>query len=61
MPNLVTQTEGAIQPNNKNDKSQKRDDMFLIWSDVLPQLSIMQLADRCQKGKRYQTHTTCID
>jgi hypothetical protein len=35
-------TKVAHQPNNKNDKSQKRDDAFLIWSDALPQLSIRQ-------------------
>jgi hypothetical protein len=33
-------TEGAHQPDNKNDKSQKRDDVFLIWLDALPQPSI---------------------
>jgi hypothetical protein len=36
MSDLVTQTEGALQPNNKNDKSQKRDNTFLIWSDASP-------------------------
>jgi hypothetical protein len=61
MLDLVTQTEGAIQLNSKNDKSQKRDDAFLIWSDALPQLRIRQPPDRRQKGKRCQTHTTCID
>jgi hypothetical protein len=35
-------TEGAHEPNNKNDKSQKRDDAFLIWLDALPKLSIRQ-------------------
>jgi hypothetical protein len=35
--------------------------MFLIWSDALPPLSIGQPLDRRQKGKRCQTHTTCID
>jgi hypothetical protein len=33
-------TEGTHQSNSKNDKSQKRDNTFLIWSDVLPQSSI---------------------
>jgi hypothetical protein len=33
----------------------------MIWSDVLPQLSIGQPSDRRQKGKHCQTHTTCID
>jgi hypothetical protein len=27
-------TEGAHQPNSKNDKSQKRDDTFPIWLDA---------------------------
>jgi hypothetical protein len=35
--------------------------VFLIWSDTLPQLSIRQPSDRCQKGKHCQTHTACID
>jgi hypothetical protein len=61
MPDLVAQTEGVIQPNNKNDKSQKRDDAFLIWSDASPQLSIGQPPDQRQKGKRCLMHTTCID
>jgi hypothetical protein len=34
--------EEAHQPNSKNDKSQKRDDTFLIWLDALPQLSFWQ-------------------
>jgi hypothetical protein len=61
MLDLVTQIEGTLQSNNKNDKSQKRDGAFLIWSDPLPQLSIGQPPDWRQKGKRCQTHTTCID
>jgi hypothetical protein len=61
MPDLVTRIEGTLQFNSKNDKSQKRDDVFLISSDALPQLSIGQPPDRCQKGKRCQTHTTCIN
>jgi hypothetical protein len=39
----------------------KRDDAFLIWSDALTQLSIGQPPDWRQKGKRCQTHMTCID
>jgi hypothetical protein len=35
-PDLVTQIEGTLQSNRKNDKSQKRDDSFLIWLDILP-------------------------
>jgi hypothetical protein len=57
----VTQIEETLQSNSKNDKSQKRDDAFMIWSDALPQLSIGQPPDRRQKGKRCQTHTTSID
>jgi hypothetical protein len=34
--------EGAHQPNSKNDKSQKRDVVFLIWLDSLPQPNIRQ-------------------
>jgi hypothetical protein len=34
--------EGAHQIDSKNDKSQKRDDVFLIWLDALPQPSIRQ-------------------
>jgi hypothetical protein len=61
MPNSVTQIEETLQFNSKNDKSWKRDDVFLIWSDALPQLSIGQPPDRRQKSKRYQMHMTCID
>jgi hypothetical protein len=58
---LITQIEWTLQSNNKNDKSQKRYDAFLIWSDALPQLSIRQPPNRRQKVKRCQTHATCID
>jgi hypothetical protein len=51
----------TLQSISKNDKSQKRDDVFLIWSDVSLQLSIGHPFDRRQKGKHYQTHTACID
>jgi hypothetical protein len=34
--------EGAHQIDSKNDKSQKRDDVFLIWLDALPQPSFRQ-------------------
>jgi hypothetical protein len=57
----VTYIKGTLQFNNKNDKSQKRDDVLLIWSDALPQLSIGQPPDRHQKEKCCQTHTACID
>jgi hypothetical protein len=60
-PDSVTQIKETLQSNSKNDKSQKRDGVFQIWSDALPQLSIEQPLDRRQKGKRCQTHTTCID
>jgi hypothetical protein len=60
-PNLVTQIEVTLQSISKNDKSQKRDDAFPIWSDALSQQSIEQPPDRRQKGKCYQTHTTSID
>jgi hypothetical protein len=42
MSDSVTQIEKTLQSNSKNDKSKKKDDMFLIWSDALPQLSIGQ-------------------
>jgi hypothetical protein len=58
---LVTQIKGTLQSSSKNDKSQKRDDVLLIWSDALPELSIGQPLDRHQKAKRCQTHTACID
>jgi hypothetical protein len=61
MPDVVTQIEGTLQSISKNDKSQKRDDAFLIWSDALPQLSIGQPLDRRQNVKRCQTHMACID
>jgi hypothetical protein len=61
MPNSVTQIEGTLQSNSKNDKSQKRDDAFLIWLDALPKLSIGQPPNRRQKGKHCQTHMTYID
>jgi hypothetical protein len=61
MPDSVTQFEGTLQFNSKNDKSKKRDDMFLIWSDALPHLIIGQPLDRRQKGKRCWTHMTCIN
>jgi hypothetical protein len=35
-------SKGLISLNSKNDKSQKRNDAFLIWSDASPQLSIGQ-------------------
>jgi hypothetical protein len=57
----VTHITETLQSNNKNDKFEKRDDVFLIWSDALPQLSIGRPPDRHQKGKRYQTHMACID
>jgi hypothetical protein len=60
-PNLVTQIEGTLKSNSKNDKSQKRDDASLIWSDALPQLSIGQPPDQCQKDKCCHIHTTCIN
>jgi hypothetical protein len=60
-PGLVTQTEGATQPNNKNDRSWKRDEAFSIWSDALSQLSIRQPSDWRKKGKHWQTHRTCIN
>jgi hypothetical protein len=40
---------------------EKRDNMFPIWSDASPQLSIGQPPDQYQKGKHYQTHMTCIN
>jgi hypothetical protein len=52
MSDLVTQIEGTLPSNSKNDKSQKRDDAFLIWLDALPQLSIGQPPGQHQKGKR---------
>jgi hypothetical protein len=61
MLDLVTHIEWTLQSNSKNDKSQKRDDTFLIWSDTLPQLSIGQPPDRRQKSKRCQMHMACID
>jgi hypothetical protein len=61
MPDSVTQIEGTLQSISKNNKSQKRDDAFLIWSDALPQLSIGQPPDRRQKDKRCQTHMACIN
>jgi hypothetical protein len=61
MSDSVTQIEGTLQSNNKNDKSQKRDDTFHIWSDALPQLSIEHTPDRHQKGKHCQTHTGFIN
>jgi hypothetical protein len=61
MSDSVIQIEWTLQSNNKNDKSQKRDDVLLSWSDALPQLSIGQPPDRRQKGKRCQTHTIYID
>jgi hypothetical protein len=60
-PDSVTQIKETLQSNSKNDKSQKRDGVFQIWSDALPQLSIEQPPNRRQKGKRCQTHTTCIN
>jgi hypothetical protein len=45
----------------KHTAAQKIDDAFLIWLDVLPQLSIGQPPGRHQEGKRCQTHTACID
>jgi hypothetical protein len=53
MPYSVIQIEGTLQSISKNDKSKKRDDMFLIWLDALPQLSIGEPLDHHQKGKRY--------
>jgi hypothetical protein len=47
----VTQIKKTLQSNIKNDNSPKRDDVFLIWSDTLPQLSTEQPPDRCQKDK----------
>jgi hypothetical protein len=35
-------TEGAHQLNSENDRSQKRDDVFHIWLDALPQSGIRQ-------------------
>jgi hypothetical protein len=61
MADSITQIKGTLQSISKNDKSQKRDDTFLIWSDALPQLSIGQPPDRRQKGKCCQTHAACID
>jgi hypothetical protein len=52
MTDSVTQIEGTLQSNNKNDKSQKRDDTFLIWLDALPHLNIEQPLYRRPKGKR---------
>jgi hypothetical protein len=60
-PDSVTQIEMTLQSISKNVNSQKRDDAFLIWSDTSPHLSIGQPPDQCQKGKRCQTHTACID
>jgi hypothetical protein len=60
-PDSVTHIKWTLHSNNKNDKSQKRDDAFLIWSDALPQLSIGQPPDQRQKGKRCETHMACID
>jgi hypothetical protein len=34
--------EGAHQPHSKNDKSRKKDDVFLISLDAFPQPSIRQ-------------------
>jgi hypothetical protein len=48
MSDSVTHIEGTLQSNN--DKSQKRDDVFLIWSDALPQLNNKQLPNQRQKG-----------
>jgi hypothetical protein len=50
MSDSVTHIEGTLQSNNNNDKSQKRDDVFLIWSDALPQLNNKQLPNQRQKG-----------
>jgi hypothetical protein len=61
MSDSVTQIEWTLQSNNKNDKSQKRDDAFLILLDALPELSIGQSPDRRLKGKHYRAHTACID
>jgi hypothetical protein len=61
MPDSVTQIEGTLQSNSKNDNSRKINDVFLIWLDALSQLSIVQPPDRHQKGKHCQTHMTCID
>jgi hypothetical protein len=41
--------------------SQKRDDVFPIWSDASPQLSIGQPLVWRQKGKRCKSHMACID
>jgi hypothetical protein len=41
--------EGAHQPNSKNDKSKKKDEMFLIWLDALPHLSIGQYSRSASK------------
>jgi hypothetical protein len=37
-----TQSKGLSSPNSKNDKSPARDDVFSIWSDAPPYLSIGQ-------------------
>jgi hypothetical protein len=41
--------KGLISPNGKNNKSQKIGDVFPIWADASPQLSIRQALVGIQK------------